>query len=688
MLILQAFFLWLMLSGCIIGGAVAFRSLFPQESPWLGFLVPSLAVVLLLNFIEHMLALPSLLALAPILLGFTLWSLWSRRFYKEGLLLPSLVFLASFAFTFGVRCIQPDILYTSDGLADLTKINNYCHGDVLPPVDTWLPPYRYEWYYSLQHYAASIVKRLFDLKIGVAYNVSHALLSALTCMAAAGAAYRISGGRIWITWAVPFLIESATTGSSAYIQLTMRGGGHEPSLWLADNLAGAFDDLANNSPDNPLWTLLAAPHHERLELQVPGFWTWRDEYHANASGHLLTLFSILTMAELSRLRNTVLPWVLAPLIPLVAVVASSWALPITVLLCGSAAVYAWCVGRRPADLRRTAMLLGGAVLLLWPAFYDVTSSPEVPSIMWTKHEEAAPFWEFVVQWWPVGVLWLYGCFIFRELSFPLRCVLVIVPLMLFGIEWITIEGRYNMVEKMWGYTYGAGLFALFPLVATRPGVVGRGITIVLLVCAAISMSGWLRALEHSLPWGSWPAANFHLQGDAYLRSDSQKKQILEVFSQMKNQTFLTGKSVNFNYYESPAPQVFTENRSFSTWTYFESVANYAEVAQAREKLNNDFYSGAMPNRLQFLESNNIRGVLIWPDNQISDADLATLTKDIDAGYQYIDCRNGGPNNAGVFLRRDTVTPVSPAAAPVPAPAPASPAAPPTPAPAPAKPGSP
>ena len=670
-----------MVSACILGGAVAFRSLFPQESPWFGFLVPSLAVVILLNFIEHMIALPSLLLLAPVLLGFTMWSLFSRRFYKEGLLLPGVIFLASFAFTFGVRCIQPDIAYTSDGLADLTKINNYCHGDVLPPMDTWLPPYRYEWYYSLQHYAASIVKRLFDIKIGVAYNVSHALLSALTCVAAAAAAYRISGGRVWVTLVVPFLIESAATGSSAYIQLTMRGGGHEPSLWLADNLAGAYDDLAHNSPDNPLWSLLASPHHERLELQVPGFWSWRDEYHANASGHLLTLFAIFVIAELSALRNAVWPWVMAALIPIVAVVASSWALPLTVLLCGSAAVYAYGQGRRSADLRLTTLILGGGLLLLWPAFYDVTSSPEVPSIIWTTHDEAAPFWEFVIQWWPVGILWIYGCFIFRELPSALRCVIVIVPLMLITLEWITIEGRYNTVEKMWGYTYGAGLFALFPLVATRPGIVGRGITFLLLISATISMRGWLLDLGHRMPLGKWPAANFHLQGDAYLQSDPQKKRIIEVLSQWKNETFLTGKSISFNYYESPAPQVFTENRSFSTWTYFESVANYQEVAEAREKLNNAFYDGTMPNRLQFLESNNIRGVMIWPDNQISDADLATLTKDIDAGYQYIDCRDGGPNNAGVFLRRETVLPAAPVSEPAPAPA-STPAPAPTPAPPP------
>lgn len=654
MIILQAFFLWLMVSIPVIGGAIAFRRLFPLESPWFGLFIPPLAFVILINFIEHFVALPSLLFLAPLLFGFTIWSLFSPQFSKEGLLLPSLIFLGSFAFTFGIRCLQPDISFNSDGLADLNKINNYCQGDILPPIDTWLPPFRYEWYYSLQHYAASVVKRLFDIKLGVAYNVSHALLSALICVVAAAIAHRISGGKTWITAVMPFLIESSTTGSSAYIQLTM----HDPSLWLANNLSGAFDDLPHNNPDNPLWKLLASdPYHERLELQVPGFWSWRDEYHANASGHFLTLLSVFVIGELVHLKKTLWPWIMAALIPIIAVVSSTWAFPITFLLCGSAAAVALFCQRRPAQLNLTLIILFTGLMLLWPCFYNVTSSPEVPSLMLTKHEWAAPFWVFVIQWWPIGLLWIYGCFCFRELSFGLRCIMIVVPVMLITLEWITMESRYNTIEKMWGYTYGAAMFSLFPFVARRQEIVSRVITGILLLSATISLSGWLRNAWNWTPMGPWHDAEFCMEGDHYLRANDEKRKIVQVLSQVKHATFLTGKCISFNYYESPAPAVFTENRSFATWTYFESVANYADVAEAREKLNNDFYSGAMTNRLQFLQSNNITGVIIWPDNDISDDFLKTLTNELAPCYQYLNCREGGDKNAGVFLLRTPPGPI-------------------------------
>jgi len=37
---------------------------------------------------------------------------------------------------------------------------------------------------------------------------------------------------------------------------------------------------------------------ERLELQVSGYWTWRDEYHPNSAGHFLTLFSVFSVLRI------------------------------------------------------------------------------------------------------------------------------------------------------------------------------------------------------------------------------------------------------------------------------------------------------------------------------------------------------------------------------------------------------
>jgi hypothetical protein len=655
MLILQALFLWLIVSTLMIGGAMIFHRRFPEESPWFGYIVPPLAVIALFNFIEHLIALPVLLYLLPLFLGATVWMVVTGKYFQKPLVLPSAIFLGTFAFTFAIRCLRPDIDFTSDGISDLNMINDFSQGQKLPPPDTWMPPFHFEWYYDLQHYAASVVERLLAVKIGVAYNISHALLSSLICVTGAAAAHRISGGKLWITIAMPFLIESAATGSSAYLYLTSHSS--TPDLWMADDLSS---NMVHPPDANPIWKWLfndlpaglaqMSPNeildHQTLRLQVPGFWTWRSEYHANASGHLLSILSVLILAELAYERRTVWPWVLAVITPLLAVIASAWALPLTVLLCWMILPMAWLSGRRPASFNLALWTLFAAVTLLWPAFYNVTSSPEVPAIQWIDPHDRVPLVEFLIQWWPIILLWLCSWVCFRNLSFGLRWILIVLPIMLILIEMVTIESRYNTIEKMWGYTWAVGLVGLFPFIASRTNAVFKIVALILLCSAFVSLTYFLRDATS----GSWDNATFHLEGTQYITADKQKKRLLEVVGQNKRLTYLSGKCV-FCYNESPALAVFTGNSSYIAWSWFESRANYQNEADYREKLNNDFYSGAMTDRLHFLQANKIDGVLIWPEDDLSDDFLASLSKELEPTYDYIDCKGSGDKNAGVFLLR-------------------------------------
>jgi hypothetical protein len=652
MLILQALLLWLIVSALMIGGAMLFHRLFPDESPWFGYIVPSLAIVLTLNFIEHLIAIPSLLLLLPVLLGVSVWMWVSGKFWQQALMLPTIVFLATFAFTFLVRCLHADIEFTSDGISDLNMVNNFSQGQTIPPPDCWMPPSRFEWYYDLQHYAASVMERLLNVKVGVAYNVSHALLSALTCVVGAAAAFRISGGKVWITLAVPFLLESAATGSTAFLLLFC----HNVDLWLPFDLSGGMTlPHPDNNPtwQSPIWKYLiwdprpAVAHvnpPSTLRLQVPGIWTWRDEYHANASGHFLTLFAVWLIAELGHARRSNWPWLLAAITPLLAVIASAWALPITALLCWGGLGIAWFYKFRPTSNRAVGVTLFVVLTLLWPALYNATSSPAVPPTNWIDPQDRTPIFEFLLQWWPILLLWICGVACFRKLPFGLRWVLFVVPVMLIFIEMVTIDSRYNTIEKMWGYTWGAALVALFPYIASRTAVVFRLVTVVMLFSA---MTGFY-SFVHDLFLGTWDGAAFHLEGTAYITHDAQKKRMLEIVGQTKDAIYLSGKTA-FCYNEAPALAVFTKNKSYIAWYWFESLTNYQNEAEYRRKQNDDFYSGAMADRLSFLKNHQIDGVIIWPDDAIDDNTLAALQKDIEPDYNYIDCKGTGANNAGVFM---------------------------------------
>jgi hypothetical protein len=238
--------------------------------------------------------------------------------------------------------------------------------------------------------------------------------------------------------------------------------------------------------------------------------------------------------------------------------------------------------------------------------------------------------------------------------------------MLIAIETFNVElGRYNTIEKMWGYTYGAGLVAFFCAVAMRPGVVYRFLTGVLLASAVVSLYGWMHT---TLRWIDWQKTAWHLEGDGILRNDPQRARLLQVLSQLHQATLLTGK-VEWAYNASPALAVFSGNRTYIAWTYSEEHYGHTVENDFRAGQVNDFYAGKTTDPLGFLTSHSIAAVVIWPDDNIPDDLVATLKGQLAPYYNYIDCRGDGPNNAGVFMRQPTLS-ESPASALPPSPSPA------------------
>jgi len=655
MALARDFFLWFLLSFHVVGGAILFRRYFPRESPWFGFFLPALALPMALNFIEHFLALPSLLWLAPFTTGGLIFIIFRGGYSWEGLRVPIVVFLLAFAFVFAVRCINPNITPGSDGLTDLSMTLNYCHGEKIPPTDNWLPTMDYKWYYGFQDYAASVVKRLFNLDGGTAVNVSNALLSALTALAGAAIAYRLSGGKVWVAIVMVVMIEAAFTGSSAYIFLTMK----DPSEWLADNLSGGFDRLPPPQSDhNPLWHLLGYDtgqfHSEngsgpmRRELQTAGFWTWRDEYRPNSAGHLFTLLSAFVVIELLRREKTTIPWVCAVLIPPLVVITTMWLVFFDGILCLGAITIALIIGIRPANWRWVAYGVGIGLIALWPTISDITTAQQTGGITPNPPEWRTPFWEYVVQFWPVILPWLAVCFIWKKMPIGVRFIHAVIPLFLVAMELFNIDNdRYNTYEKMWGPVFSTGIVCFFPLVATSRNVIGRLLAFIIFCCALITLC--FRVYSHT-NWIPWGAGAFNLQGDGYLKADPQKKRLLQVMSQLRDATALAGHC-EFNYYESPAIEVFTDNRCYIAWFFAEERFGHGGESGVRTQLNNDFYAGKCTDPLGFLKANDIAAVVIWPGDKIPDALLAQWKAQLAPTYQYEDCRQGGEQNAGVFLRR-------------------------------------
>ena len=115
---------------------------------WLLARAASPLLVAIPFFIEHFFGLGSLEWVWPlttvlsVVLIVSHWQLLKLHWRIEA------VYHSAFAYALAWRYSFPDLYASSEKICDLTFVANYIHGDKLPPVDRWLPPYPFDMYYS------------------------------------------------------------------------------------------------------------------------------------------------------------------------------------------------------------------------------------------------------------------------------------------------------------------------------------------------------------------------------------------------------------------------------------------------------------------------------------------------------------------------------------------------------------
>jgi hypothetical protein len=639
MLILRAGFLELLLCFHVIGAAVLFRRLFPRESPWMGFVVPILALLSGLNFLEHFIALPNLGWLLPFSVSGLFWAMVRPGYSWDGLRFPTFLFLGLFSLLLFLKCLSPDIPNYTEGIGNMTRILNYTLGGTLPPTDSWLPPYDYGGYYSFQQYGAAILERFFFLDLGTAYNLAFAFLLAWTCMIGAAVAHSITG-KTWIALGVAVLLLSGSPGSSLILLFLGR-----PDYDVAININDTWDNHAHN----PFWWLCAHDHyHPGLKLLPPLYTLYYSEYHANLGGSFITMASLFATSEVFQRARANWPWICLLVLPMIVIFTSAWFFIITVALCAGAVLLAWIAGRRPENFRLVCAGTATGLIFLWPSVFSMLGNSHSQHFYFTPPDGRTPLWMFLVQWWPVFLPWLFLCFVWDRLSLMARWLHFALPVLFLGVEFVTLTDRGLTVEKMWGELYGAGLVTLVPLAFRQPGPLFRGLTAVLLFFGLACWGMWLKSIYYNPIDGH----NFcYLQGDYYVQHDKQPQRILQTLSRLHGATILPGKST-WAYNEAPSIVSFSENRCYVAYTYQESQAGHQEEAEYRNKMNNSFYDGTLADPLPFLRANHIAAVLIWPEDAISDSLLQQFQTQLGTDYFYVDCKLDGTNNAGVFMRLD------------------------------------
>jgi hypothetical protein len=646
-LILRLILLWGLVSVHILGGAVLFRRLFPRESAWFGFIVPGLAVAIVLNFIEHRIGFSTLRWAFPVTFLGSLWLIMSPRTRWRGLRLPAAVFLAAFALTLVVHGLKPDVDPVRDGRTDVHLLEDYSMGGTLPPVSCWEPPLRQRYYYSFEHYAASVMDRLLDFEVGIGFNMAGALTSALIFFLIAAIAWRLGGHKTWIVWTCVILTASAMTGSTAFLWL-MAPGNKEP-----DDTTNLLNRASRDNPHFPFYQFMPRldGNYDQRELLVPGYWGWIGSFHSVVAGQFLTLLAVYSLVEMVRRRRTNWPWIGSLGACLLMIVCSTWGLPFVGLLFIGGIAWGFWKGIYPRSPRFVAVGWGLVTLGLSPTlmYYLAGDAPGIGSIQPYQRTE---LFEFVLQWWPVYLPWLALLFFWRRLSPATVMIMVVVPLALLAMEQCNVADRFDMTGKIWGYLYGAAWAVLIPSLAAISAYWMRGLLGFIAIAAGISLCFWVDFTHRTLQVED----RWHIEGLGDFRTDSVRSRIFHAVSTMNHQVILTGKC-EWEYNEAPLLAAFTLNYDyiaddFDCDNHF-AAGSFWEGKRRAEAIN-AIYEGRDPNAVSYLRDRNIVALVVWPDDHIPANTLDKLKAELAPAFWYHDCRDtdAAPDapNAGVFLK--------------------------------------
>jgi hypothetical protein len=649
MLLLRAALLEVLVCYHVLGAAVLFRRLFPRESAWLAFLLPTIMVMFVFNFIEHFVALPSLGWLLPVAVVGLGWAMIRPAPVWNDLVLPGGIFLGVFTWVFFIRCLNPSITANTEGVADMARVLDFCLGSKLPAIDTWCPPYDHGGYYTFQHYGASLLTRLFTLDIGTGYNMGFTLLNTFVMLAGAGAAYYISGRRIWVCLSTLLVLLANYKGAS--VLLLIYDTWHPvPNIYdifdarLANDIGDGWNDPTRHNPFG--WIFKYPP--PTLRMFPPAYDIYFPEFHANIGGDFMTLASLLMASATFKPERSNWPWICLLVFPVMTIITATWFIIVVAVICAGCLAAALLAGKRPQDGRVVGAGTVVGLLLIWPSVNTLLTGTYPVDIHWTPWVEYTNPYEFIIQWWPIIIPWLCLFFVWPRLNLLARWIHVAVPLLLIFFEVVTIADRGLTIEKNWGAIYGAGLVVFLPLVFVERQVAFRIVTVIFLFISTIFFAAYAKICYDD----SWGPDVLRLQGDITLQIDPQKKRIEQVLKRFHGVTVLAGKSV-YSYNEAPSVAGFSGNMCYIAWFMQENQCGHGGEAEFRDKQSNDFFAATMTDPLGFLRSNHITAVMIYPEDKIPNDALLKLTEELASDYFYIDCKGDDPNasNAGVFVPR-------------------------------------
>ncbi|NHQ87992.1 hypothetical protein HA050_17925 [Iodobacter sp. HSC-16F04] len=562
-------------------------------------------------FIEHFIGLGRLSWIWPISTLLSVPLLFKH--WKTGGWRDELPFWLPFAYVFAWRFVFPDIDGQSEHLTDLAFVSNYISGTKLPPVDVWLPAYRFDIYYGFLHYATALMGRVLALDAGRAMNFGFCLTIALTI----SLAWSITSHFIAERWKKGLLIAALLvggTGVAPLLPVLFEPASNDQAaitqLWANTRFAGLYDQQINTAAGQALFPKTEGVTARELPLETLSYYIYLGDLHPPLAGFALLFFALALIIRLeNEAKAKPLAFALGASVPLLLAV-NAWNLPLQGLL-----VLGWCVyrraGRQPYYLK---YLIAGAVCaqgLLYPFINSYAPNALSAGFALVAAEDHTPLRQGLAIWWPVLLLAVLALSqgSKNQLAFWSGAgVLLLLALMEFVFIDDPLSGAYNRFNstlKWWSWLYPAALILLGSITLSSPKRWQQYLAAIPLIAICAY------ALPQAQYWRYHPKTSAgQFAGDGWLKNDFAHRAILNHLRTAEKGVVLEGLDAG-SYTPASAFALHSGHPAALGWPDHESLwRNQAPFIQAEAGKIRAFYHASLPNAEAWLNSQNIR-YIVW-----------------------------------------------------------------------------
>lgn len=627
-----------------------------------------IAIVITMFFLEHFVGFGRLAWAWPFTTLIAVIALFRTRaqLNQLGFWRAEIVFLTGVSYGLLWRMSFPSIVPSSERLTNLYFIQSYLNGDRLPPPDLWFPPLHFDFYYALQHYAAALLGRIFDVSAGMSYNLAFCVLLALPIALSWDLVSRFLKDR-WHKVLLVMTLVIGGTGATPFVHLIYEPSAETPVAWEVNDrtwggarFVGSFDQKANTPLGISLFKPVApiedsAQKPQELPTENYGYQFALGDYHPPAGGFFLLILALALIGALESARGNetqVFTIALGLTVPL-QIATNAWVFPLQGIL-----VLAWAGWRsvvgRPPDW---AALLGGGALggvMLYPFLGYFSQQPTGSSIRWIETGDHTPWPQFIAALWPVLLFIVLGLWRHEwrrlTLALALGCLAILLLSELVYVDDPMVDPyeRTNTTMKWWGYLNTLTLAGLGTLLLSSSSKFVRSSVIV--TCFALN----LHAYDLYRYWSTTPKTEFgQLQGDGVYMRDAVTRDMLTYLRDAPPGIVLESLACG-SFCDSGIYALFSEKPLLLGWPmHIMTWRMNVSSMWIRKNEIDQFYRGEQDDPIGWLDTNDVR-YIVWAKGDAANLSAwLAINASLAGRYGWREFGNVEGKPIGLWARADT-----------------------------------